>query len=317
MRILILAPNYRNRVNWGHQLWRDEIARQNDVVFHGQGHALNKVSNVKELVRDHGPFDVITVGENSRHFHHYTGLAECPQVKVCFCGDYYGAKAVNYDKLIRKHGIDIVILSSPDFFDDWQSRQQDGVEGHCLPYIYSVDVNRYQDFGEKRDVDVMCVYGLFNAVYPKRPELQNIIGQMPYKTVIGNWKVGNWKRDNYVRLLNRSKIFVSVNGVYNQMTMKYTEAMACGTLFLTDKPKHLDYWGIKDGEHLVCYTNFEDMRAKVEYYLSHDDEREFITHNAYKLVHSKFTMERWVRIWSQIVQEKVSWNLRKSYNPGL
>jgi hypothetical protein len=236
---------------------------------------------------------------------------------VCFCGDYYGSKAINYDKLIRKHKIDIVIQSSPDFLEDWVSRKPEGVEGYCLPYIYAVDVNRYENLGGERDVDVMCVYGLFNAIYPKRPELQNIVSKMPYNTVIGNWKVGNYKKHNYVKLLNRSKIFVSVNGVHNQITMKYTEAMACGTLFLTDEPKHLDFWGIKDGEHLVCYNNFEDMRAKVDYYLQNEDERQRITENAYELVRGQYTAERWVRVWSQIVQERLSWSFRQKYTPGL
>jgi len=318
MRILILAPNYRKKVNWGHQLWRDEIARQHEVVFHGQGHPLHGVPDVRKLVDLTGPFDVITMGENSRHFHHYTGLAECSPLKVCFCGDYYGSKAINYDRLIRKHGVDIVFQSAPDFYQEWASRHRgDGIKGYCLPYIYAVDENRYQNLELERDVDVACVYGLFDAIYPKRPELQNIVARMPYETVIGNWKQGNWKRERYVKLLNRSKIFVSVNGVYNQMTMKYTEALACGTLFLTDRPRHLDHWGFIDGEHLVCYRDFKDMEEKVEYYLKHDEERETIARQGTQFVAENFTMRTWVRVWTKILEAEVSKRLRKSYQPGL
>jgi hypothetical protein len=306
MRILILAPNYRQRVNWGHQLWRDEIARQHDVVFHGQGHPLQGYTDVPKLVKDCGPFDVITVGENSRHFENYEGIAECEALKVCFCGDYYGSKANNYDRLIKKHGIDLVFLSSPDYTKNWDRRNvSSAAKAYCLPFVYSVDSNYYKNFGAERDVDVMCVYGLFNAIYPKRPELQHIVANMPCRTIVGNWTEGDYKRQRYIDLLNRSRIFVSVNGVGKQLTMKYFESMACGALFLTDRPLGFEYWGLEEDKHFVFYRDFREMQSKVKYYLEHEQGRKRITRRADQFIRDNFTNERWVGKWTKIIGEEV------------
>jgi len=307
MRILVLAPNYGTRVNWGRQLWRNEIARQHSAIFHGNGHKLSGHTDVRELVKEYGPFDVVTVGENPRHFEHYEHLDKCSAVKVCFVCDYWGGKKVNYNRLIRKHQIDVVIMPNKWTADEMEEMKCTGyfdkdIQINILPYVYAVDTRIYYDREPDRKYDVMCIYGLFEPIYPKRPELQRLVNEMDRRTLIGNWKTGI-KNYKYVTALQQSKIFVSVNGIYKSLTMKYFEAMACGTLFLTDRPKDLEYFGIKNGVHLVCYTDFDDMEKKVEYYLTHEDERLEIVQAGKRFAEDKFNMKGMVGQWTNIVEK--------------
>jgi len=322
MKILILAPNYIKKTNWAHQLWRNEIARQHDVVFHGQGHDLNSQRDVRKLVEAHGPFDVITVGENPRHFHYYIHMEKCHAYKVCFVSDYWGGKENSYDKLIRQHGINMVCLPTPTFADKFREKKRAGVVSRSifspwLPYIHAVDLNKYKHLRKIRDIDVACVLGLFDSVYPDRPELQSILKNLPCKIVVGNWTKGGYKHEKYVDLLNRCKIFVSVNGVHNQMTMKYMEAMACGTLFLTNRPEDLEHWGLEDGKHLVCYKNFKDMRKKIDYYLAHVKERAEICYNGRTHVESNYSMKKWVETWTQLMEAQMRKRTQVKYQPNL
>jgi glycosyltransferase involved in cell wall biosynthesis len=320
MKILILAPNYIDRTNWCHQLWRNEIARQHDVVFHGQGHDLNSQRDVRKIVEAHGPFDVITVGENPRHFHYYIHLEKCEAYKVCFVSDYWGDKEIAYDKLLHQHGIDMVCFPTPDFLAKFNAKRPiiplpRGIFSLWLSHIQAVDLTKYKWMDQERGIDVACVLGLSDSVYPKRPELQRLVGELPYKTVVGNWTKGNYKRERYIELLNRCKIFVSVGGIDNQMTMKFMEAMACGTLFLTDKPEDMDHWGLEDGKHLVCYKDFKDMREKIDYYLSHDTERAEICRNGRVHVESNYSMKEWVTIWTTLMEAQMGKRRRVKYSP--
>jgi spore maturation protein CgeB len=70
--------------------------------------------------------------------------------------------------------------------------------------------------------------------------------------------------------------------------MKYTEAMACGTFVLADKPEDLDNFGYIDGKHLVIYNDLKDLKDKIRYYLEHEYEREEIAKNGMKFVRENF-----------------------------
>lgn len=304
LRILILAPNYIKRPNWGHQLWRNAIAEQHDVVFSWETGEFD----ARRLWDRYGPFDVATVGENPRHISKYKNVADLPCLKVCFLSDYLGPNVTGYNSQIKMKKIDIAFLASKNCMHRFNnSRQVAAVPVDTEPYWlpWHVDTDIYKPLGLEREYDVMCVCGLYSPVYPLRGELMRLVEKMPYKTVTGSWTHGNYKHKRYVEILNKSKIFVCANGIHNEVTMKYTEAMACGTLFVTNKPRDADVLGFVDGETMVFYTDFNDMHEKVAYYLKHDNLREEIAWKGLRHVEKNFSMKHGVDRFTNIVQRKL------------
>ncbi len=57
--------------------------------------------------------------------------------------------------------------------------------------------------------------------------------------------------------------------------MRLFETAAVGSFQIVDDRPGVREW-FEVGEHLVTYSDLQDLRAKVQYYLAHDDERERI-----------------------------------------
>lgn len=302
-----MAPNYIKRPNWGHQLWKNAIAKYHDVVFSGQGHPLS-ITDALALWEKYGPFDVVTVGENPRHIAKYSNVGRLPFLKVCFTSDYFNDNVHQYNKWINFNKIDVVFLASRNCQHRMNNLQMARVlsmdaETHWLPW--HVDTEIFKPLEMEKVYDVMCVAGLYDPTYPKRRELMSIVDRMPYNTVTGSWTHGNFKQMRYVKVINESKIFVCVNGIFNEVTMKYTECMACGTLFMTDKPNDADHLGFRHGENIVFYRDFKDMNEKVAYYLAHDAKREEIAWNGLRHVVENYSMEQGVEKFTNIVKKKL------------
>lgn len=99
------------------------------------------------------------------------------------------------------------------------------------------------------------------------------------------WRVriaGGVYGDEYIRLLNQSKITFN-RSIRREFNMRCYEAAACGSLLLYDEENEeiRDYF--EDRAHCVLYNeaNFEEV---IEYYLTHDEEREEIARAAYDKV---------------------------------
>lgn len=60
---------------------------------------------------------------------------------------------------------------------------------------------------------------------------------------------------------------------------------AGGALLLHERVDQLErYTGLAAGEHYVEWTDYADLKAKIDYYLSHEDERRAIVERAHKFV---------------------------------
>ncbi len=94
------------------------------------------------------------------------------------------------------------------------------------------------------------------------------------------------------RAYNRARISVNVTRAHGRssLNMRVYEAMACGSLMITDdKPDTRALFC--DGEHLVIYRDERDLRRKVDYYLSHEDERRAIADAGMRKVHAEHTYD--------------------------
>jgi len=306
MKILLLNPNYIRRHNWGHQLFKNEFGRQHEVTYFGKGYKGFKPSlTVPQILkRLKIKFDLILTYESkySRHFHGLGDITDIPKALIQIdyalgIDNYKGfAKIENINKLINMNKPDLMFATSTSNVAAMKTTF-DTDRAFILPF--SVDINTYKNMNLKRTIDAMAVYSTNSDVYPNRRKVQNILKQMNISHF-----TNRVIHTGYVRKLNQSKMFIISNNINKRLSMKYTEAMACGALVLADEPEDLEIQGFKDGQHLVIYESFEDLKSKIQYYLKHDSEREKIAKAGMTFVRKRHSCKMRVKQFTKIVKRE-------------
>lgn len=94
------------------------------------------------------------------------------------------------------------------------------------------------------------------------------------------------------RVLSAAKISLNIHGDFMRYggNMRLFEAAAVGAFQIVDNRPGIKTW-FTSGEHLVTFTDTDDLRAKVAYYLAHDAERQTIAQAALKHVRQHHTYD--------------------------
>ena len=89
---------------------------------------------------------------------------------------------------------------------------------------------------------------------------------------------------------NQAKINlnISLKIIQSGISLRVFDVLGCGGFLITNYQQEIAE-NFEDGRELVIY---EDIIAKVDYYLSHDDERLRIACNGYEKVKSECTFEK-------------------------
>ena len=307
MNILLLNPNYINRYNWGHQLFKNEFDKHHNMTYYGAGYSgYDKSLSVKGiLTKINKKFDMILIYE-SKYSKNFNGLGEITDIPKALIQIDYAVGIPNYkgfaktktiNKLIQKNKIDLVFATSISNVSVLKSNLEiDKI--FFLPF--SVDTNIYKNMNLKKNIDVMAVFSVHKHAYPNRGIIQNSIKKMGIKSF-----TTRVIHKQYIKKINESKIFVISNNINKRLSMKYTEAMACGTFVLSDKPEDFAKQGFIDGKHIVIYNDIKDMKEKIQYYLKHDNERLKIAKNGMDFVRKNHSCSFRVRQFTKIVKKEL------------
>lgn len=308
MRILILIHNTIGRYDWGLQLFRNEIARQHDVIFYGTGHPeydkqINGV-HVPELLKIYAPIDMIII-DSFKYCSHYTGLELIQNVlKVCTVMDYYGVNCNAYNNFINTRKIDAITIPYPSLLQVFKEYKSKGtISKSILEFLmpFSVNINIYKPLNLPIENDVIAISSMSSAIYPNRLIVYNTLNSMKnIKTLTARSASEGIIHNKYIEVINKSKIFANAVDTNKLVTMKFTEVMACGTLFLTDYAYGLDQLRFIDKKHLVLYNGIDDMKNKIIYYLEYEDARNKIAKAGMEFVRKYHSNEIRVR---QLIKE--------------
>jgi hypothetical protein len=274
MRILFLSPNQSGRWNRGHQLFRDEIARQHEVIFVGDGYdqigELKSPYNVPEildLLQDLDFDFIMTYG--LKYTYPYYGLDKVTDIpKVQFICDFvpaiagYQGTITPYCQFFERDKYDIYFSLSVGVIRSLEHRGFGKEDDNVFFLPFGVDTNLHFDQEKPRPIDVMTSSSKHDAIYPLRNKLEIATKELGVKH-FGQRVFG----DTFINTMNNSKIGVNALSIYKRMNMKIPEVMACGALCFTDYPEEFDRLGFKDGKHLVIYDNINDYKEKVIWYL--------------------------------------------------
>lgn len=86
---------------------------------------------------------------------------------------------------------------------------------------------------------------------------------------------------------SKINIHITLRSITSGISLRVFDVLACEGFLLTNyQPEIAEYF--VDGEELVIYSDFEDMYAKIDYYLVHEEERKRIAHAGYLKVKEQF-----------------------------
>jgi len=127
--------------------------------------------------------------------------------------------------------------------------------------------------------------------------LQKTVGDHRLRGIVkGRYIAG----EPLVRLYNRSKIVINVtNWGANEgsgrsgMTMRLFEVPATGSFLLTDASAEIEL-AVTPGQHVATFSDIDDFRTKMRWYLEHTSERERIAAQGMEHVRAHCSYDRMV-----------------------
>jgi glycosyltransferase involved in cell wall biosynthesis len=140
-----------------------------------------------------------------------------------------------------------------------------GQDSITIEMPWSIDPNKYQNRGQERDIDVsfICSFDDDSGFHTKRKLIKNIVDEIP------NSITGNFYGEEYIDILNRSKIFVVEPSERGALVQKYLEASSCGAMLIGEIPwrdKEIFEDGVTIGNILYGYYD-TFLKDKILYYL--------------------------------------------------
>ena len=95
----------------------------------------------------------------------------------------------------------------------------------------------------------------------------------------------------YVYKNSKINLNITLRSIGSGIPLRVFDIMGCGGFLLTNYQADM-FEFFEPDKDFVYYTDYEDLLAKVEYYLTHEDEREEIARNGYEKVKKNHTYEK-------------------------
>lgn len=331
MKILILGRNRINMHNWGHELWKQEIARQHDVRFFGPDYdgddhrergavdawdgtdihrIIDKLEFEPDLIYTHLGSDV---GKK-------IALDETNIPKVHWTCDYFYWMYKIEDWFIKKCKPDLVLLTNIPLVDRMSSRK--GINTRLLPFSVNIDVFKPKDMDQSISVSAVMHA---DGNYYQREDILRYVSEIEGSYTLKALGQRKLLHDKYVNLHVESKIAIvgcrfylhgyggkkhdrvdPTEEYFTFLPRKTIEIPACGALLLTQNNEDLESMGFRHLENCIIFDHPSEIPGIVEDLLRQDELRQKIAGAGLKLVTEKHSDKIRVQQFTEIVQRELS-----------
>jgi spore maturation protein CgeB len=228
------------------------------------------------------------------------------------------------------HAYDLVLYHSPAYSADMGMAEKLAYVGArrkaFLPLgvfeaTYAAQQTEEQLFAHSRDVELIFVGALHVGKMPLLAQVKKAFGSRCRmhglttlkRNVYFNVKYGwpGWVRpidqSQYVPLYQRSKIGFNVHnrGKYTLGSYRLFELAANGVMQISDGDEYLNDF-FKVNHEVVGYGDADELVAKIDHYLTHDDERIAIARNAYRRVWKDYRIKQLLAQAGALIQSALS-----------
>jgi len=151
---------------------------------------------------------------------------------------------------------------------------------HWLPY--GCDPMVFRDCGVDRDLDVAFIGRLHTA------ERARIIESIRRRHRMNDQRY--YLQSEVPGVYSRAKIVVELP-VADTMHFRLFEALFCGAMLVAKRANGGEEELFKDGVHYVSVDDEDDLHGKLDYYLTHDEERQRIALNGHEAATQEHTLD--------------------------
>jgi len=227
--------------------------------------------------------------------------------------------AVNLDFMFRRFPIGINIPKIFWAIDTHQFLSLQKVKAKYFDIVFSAQKNAVkelgnnaywlpagasiydEDYGFERDINCAFIGNVIPNLHKTRKELIDFLKV----NIPGFGFFSNVFLENKARLASRIKIMVN-QSLKNDINFRVFESMACGCMLITDKIINNGMEDLfQDGKDLVMFNSREDLKKKIQYYISHEQERKDIARSGQEKVLKYFTHEKIFKYMMNVVFEKI------------
>lgn len=219
-------------------------------------------------------FDLVLEYDSSGQYH-LGGLRHVSTVKAFWSCDIYRKDSQKFHAW-KEEDFDVIFVAQKNFLPFFKKRKT-----YWLPY--ACDPALHRKFDLPKIYDVVFIGNMNSQVYPDRVQLLNELSKK-FRVKVFSGFYG----EEVAKVYSQSKIIFNKSHS-DEVNMRVFDVLSCGSLLLTDRIENGLPDIFEDRKHLVMYDGLEDLKEKVDYYLSHDDEREKIACAGQKEVHEKHT----------------------------
>ncbi len=169
----------------------------------------------------------------------------------------------------------------------------------------------------RRDIDILFIGAMHVGKMPFLAAIMKTFGRRlrlrgvtsVKKNLYFNVRYGfpGWVRpvpfSAYVPLYQRTKIGINVHnrGDYTVGSYRLFDLPANGVMQISDGGEHLGRF-FEVGTEIESYRDLNDLVAKVEWYLSHDEERERIALNGFRRVRREYRIEHLLSVAASLIR---------------
>lgn len=228
--------------------------------------------------------------------------------------DRFGATTVNWmhDTLLLPPCLDLLKATYSCYdhifiVDSGESPKKFGLVRdniHTLPLACEPSVHKRLDLSKEEIEKYGSDVSFLGTMIPRREKILESIGDMDLR-IWGRWSKKSptlercyREQDVYgaqaVKVYNASKIVLDIHGLYGEeeeifnVTPRVFEVPASGGFLLTNYIPQLEEF-YKVGEEIAAYKNLEEMRELLQYYLSHDEERQKMAEQGFRRARAEHT----------------------------
>ncbi len=144
---------------------------------------------------------------------------------------------------------------------------------------------------ERMDILSMLAdkYDVKVYTHTKDGNIQNLVCSDNLKKAL-NKPVDYYSQAPYVYKNSKINLNITLRSIGSGIPLRVFDIMGCGGFLLTNYQADM-FEVFEPDKEFVYYTDYEDLLAKVEYYLAHDVEREKIARNGYEKVRKSHTYQ--------------------------
>ena len=261
MRYLVLSPNYSDRWNKAHEIFKQDLFEGKDVVFFGPGYPLweDKIHSAVQLMSKFNA-DILFVF-HSKHTRAWLSDIELVKYSINYQVDYFPERAQDSwrNEYLRFNKFSLVIFPNRIMVDQFLASNKGGKGPMTLylPFGVNTDIFKPISFGV-RNIDLAAIMSMNRIEYPHREAVFEVL----HKAHMPNIFLHQVKQssaviplDKYISLLQNSKLTLHVCDRYRSTPLRCFEVLACGSVLFSDTPTDFAHLGFIDGVNYISYSS--------------------------------------------------------------